>query len=92
MAEHTSGVVCPVGVACDAVRCRNAGRQGTSPTQEEIVKLRQAHRARPGGCADCVIYYDKMGMAPSFEGSRKCESGSIASGGDRWHCTCDRCF
>lgn len=31
-------------------------------------------------------------FAPSHNGSRMCESGSIASGGDREHCTCDRCF
>ncbi len=29
---------------------------------------------------------------PSHDGSVRCESGSIASGGDRAHCTCDVCF
>jgi hypothetical protein len=29
---------------------------------------------------------------PTREGSRNCESRSIASGGTREYCTCDRCF
>jgi len=32
------------------------------------------------------------GFGPRHNGSRHCESGSIASGGDRAHCTCDTCF
>ena len=31
-------------------------------------------------------------MYPSHKGSTWCESGSIASGGHRAHCTCDTCF
>ena len=29
---------------------------------------------------------------PSHYGSARCESGSLASGGTRAHCSCDRCF
>lgn len=29
---------------------------------------------------------------PNHAGSRYCQSGSIASGGHRAHCTCDTCF
>lgn len=32
------------------------------------------------------------GIGPSHDGSKGCESGSIASGGNRTHCTCDVCF
>ena len=32
------------------------------------------------------------GMGPSHDGSKSCESGSIASGGKRSHCSCDVCF
>jgi hypothetical protein len=32
------------------------------------------------------------GMGPSHRGSERCESGSLASGGDKSHCTCDTCF
>ena len=32
------------------------------------------------------------GHGPSHEGSKNCESGSIASGGRHAHCACDRCF
>lgn len=31
-------------------------------------------------------------MAPSHRGSTGCESGSLASGGDQAHCTCDGCW
>jgi hypothetical protein len=29
---------------------------------------------------------------PSHDGSTRCESGSIASGGTNSHCACDVCF
>ena len=46
---------------------------------------------------DCVDTKDcstckREGMKPSHFGSARCESGSIASGGNRAHCTCDTCF
>lgn len=31
-------------------------------------------------------------FGPGREGSRMCQSGSIASGGTREYCTCDTCF
>jgi hypothetical protein len=31
-------------------------------------------------------------MKPSHNGSPRCQSGSIASGGKNAHCTCDVCF
>lgn len=31
-------------------------------------------------------------FGPSKEGSPRCESGSIASGGKNTYCTCDTCF
>jgi hypothetical protein len=39
-------------------------------------------------CRQCA--QDEMG--PSHNGSARCESHSIASGGHRSHCTCDVCF
>lgn len=39
-------------------------------------------------CKGC----QETGMHPSHDGSQFCESGSIASGGDTAHCTCDWCF
>ncbi len=39
-------------------------------------------------CRQCDI----EGMKPSHNGSARCESGSIASGGSTAHCTCDTCF
>lgn len=37
------------------------------------------------GCAE-------KGMRPSHDGSERCQSGSIASGGKTAHCSCDVCF
>ena len=43
---------------------------------------------------DACTYCEKTEgkMAPSHDGSLMCESGSIASGGSRSHCSCDYCF
>ena len=44
-------------------------------------------------CLMCKKIRDEhSGFGPSHNGSRFCESGSIASGGKRSHCTCDMCF
>ena len=42
-------------------------------------------------CRTCL---ENLGysIAPTHDGSPSCESGSIASGGTKAHCTCDRCF
>lgn len=32
------------------------------------------------------------GYGPSMRGSKNCKSGSVASGGDKTHCSCDICF
>jgi hypothetical protein len=34
----------------------------------------------------------KTGFGPSHNGSSRCQSGSIASGGTHAHCACDTCF
>lgn len=44
--------------------------------------------AKDPDCKGC----QRTGMNPSHNGSRNCESGSIASGGTQSHCTCDICF
>ena len=44
-------------------------------------------------CALCREIREKHhGFGPSHDGSRNCQSGSLASGGQRAHCTCDVCF
>jgi hypothetical protein len=49
--------------------------------------------APPADCSECELIRTKYrGFGPSHNGSRSCESGSIASGGDRTHCSCDTCF
>jgi len=42
---------------------------------------------RWGGCQRCL---DVNG--PRHEGSSRCESGAIAAGGNKAHCTCDVCY
>ena len=42
----------------------------------------------PGLCRICLRHE----WGPSHDGSKRCESGSIASGGNRSHCSCDICF
>jgi hypothetical protein len=41
-----------------------------------------------GVCQTCQI----NDIRPSHNGSIRCESGSIASGGNKSHCSCDICF
>jgi hypothetical protein len=41
---------------------------------------------------DCATCQSPETFKPSHDGSRLCESGSLASGGHRRHCTCDTCF
>ncbi len=44
-------------------------------------------------CVTCEDIRTKHGgFGPSHEGSKLCESGSIASGGTIAHCSCDTCF
>ncbi len=43
-------------------------------------------------CPSCVNYAASDGYGPSHEGSVRCESKSIASGGSRAHCSCDTCW
>ena len=93
----SNGQTCLLGArsqgnaGCDCVCdiCTGIANVPVPPTQEEINKMKAEHRAQ--GCSDCDII-DRKGMAPSFAGSRRCESGSIASGGNNSHCGCDICF
>jgi hypothetical protein len=50
-------------------------------------EAREADSRKYGGCEQCL---DLAG--PTHGGSSFCQSGSIASGGHRAHCTCDWCF
>ncbi len=44
-------------------------------------------------CKTCLEIANKHGgFGPWHDGSKRCESGSIASGGKIAHCTCDTCF
>ena len=41
---------------------------------------------------DCRTCQGGESTRPSHDGSARCESGSLASGGYKSHCTCDTCF
>jgi len=48
-------------------------------------------RAEQDACPGCVRIREGK-MEPTHDGSKGCESGSIASGGAKVHCSCDVCF
>jgi hypothetical protein len=48
------------------------------------------HDCEEPSCAMCARVADRGG--PSHAGSTSCQSGSIASGGTKSHCSCDTCF
>lgn len=52
------------------------------------VMVCQASKYGKQECEGCK----REGMYPSHNGSSMCKSGSIASGGNKAHCTCDVCF
>lgn len=41
---------------------------------------------------DCPTCNDGESFKPTHSGSSRCKSGSIASGGNKAHCSCDTCF
>ena len=57
--------------------------------EEETVDSPPAFRnLAPGQCQSC----DTRNGGPSHFGSPRCQSGSLASGGNRSHCSCDGCY
>lgn len=65
------------------------GEPGYRPAQIFAPCVKGSHKpgCRCTSSTDCC-----EGTPVSHNGSRMCQSGSIASGGNRAHCTCDRCF
>jgi hypothetical protein len=49
------------------------------------------HAIETDGCFTCANILPGS-LAPTHNGSKRCQSGSIASGGDNAHCSCDICF
>jgi hypothetical protein len=64
---------------CSAIECAEIGCSFPDC-------LDKPSREQYDNCPSC----QKFG--PSHDGSSRCESGSIASGGAKSHCTCDVCF
>lgn len=63
----------------------DSGREGLEESREAIVT---PNGAVPG-CPTCAL---PDSFKPSHYGSKRCESGSLASGGTHAHCSCDTCF
>ncbi len=67
-----------------------AGEWPVAMDKDEILSMAVLLR---GGDPDCPACREQgLGMGPSHQGSPRCESGALASGGDRSHCSCDVCF
>jgi hypothetical protein len=62
----------------------------SSWVKDEIISAIKILLARNVECKTCLEIAG--GFGPSHNGSPNCESGSIASGGNRSHCSCDTCF
>lgn len=73
---------------CDALIAQQAAEQAARNAAALECKARIAEEMKT--CPTCIKYAGQM--APSHEGSKRCQSGSIASGGHRSHCSCDTCF
>jgi len=65
-------------------------------SEEEMLEGNLLDSRKATRCPVCHEYWEerwsKNLVAPRHKGSRFCRSGSIASGGEREHCTCDTCF
>lgn len=64
-----------------------------APLTPEEISTESLVQAIAEECKTCVEITEKYGgFGPSHDGSKFCESGSIASGGSKAHCSCDWCF
>lgn len=68
-------------------RCMTPAQRGTFLPEIFPCEFYEVGNDDTQFCVAC-----ERGDLPSHDGSRMCESGSIASGGTRSHCTCDWCF
>lgn len=69
------------------VRCLE---DGVLLSAEELLSVAILLRDGDPDCAECRQI--GAGMGPSHRGRATCESGSLASGGERAHCSCGICF
>ena len=66
-------------------------------TNEELLAVAKGPHACDGAAWDLLAARGarpafRRPASPSREGSQMCESGSIASGGTREYCSCERCW
>lgn len=67
-------------------------RRLTRPTVAEVEASKREYGNAVTGCATCAQILSEHGFGPTHNGSSRCESGAIAAGGDRSHCSCDVCW
>lgn len=63
-----------------------------SHVTQEVKRTDRATERKAAPLPKCAACLPPGVFGPSHDGSPRCESGSIASGGKRAHCTCDVCF
>lgn len=70
-----------------ATTCTKYCRPEYDEHSEGCIKAEAHGGYDPENCKEC-----SWGKLVSHNGSPRCRSGSIASGGTRAHCTCDTCY
>lgn len=80
------------------LRCPDCGwhvrsHYATGPNERcSMVQAEMRRQEQLKSCERCREIEEERGFGPSHEGSQRCESGSLASGGRNAHCSCDTCF
>lgn len=89
------------------MKCCGNRNQCTNEAKYKVTKKGDLSHREALVCEECVKPYrdsedgkkffdvgkvSSYSFGPSFKGSKNCESGSIASGGNRSYCSCDICF
>ena len=73
-------------------------RNGTEKTRATYyARLKYLTEIEKYPCKYCIDIYRKAInegklFAPPHSGSARCKSGSLSSGGNKAHCSCDMCF
>ncbi len=89
--QQIEATICP---DCDGTGQRIVNSGGPAGARRFTVRCDYCNGSgEPPDCKTCRDIHDSRDrFGPSHRGARNCESGSIASGGDRAHCTCDWCW
>lgn len=101
MNEYTRNKMEELGIAREALISAWANqwyRNGTEKTLSTYhARLKYLTEIEKDPCHQCIDIYrkavkEKKLFSPPHYGSARCNSGSLSSGGDKAHCSCDICF